>query len=212
MARRRSVPSTWLTHAPLALTSARAVTCRAVACALLAQLHLPDPAAVACRNHPRARQHGGAALRGVQRIEHHQPAVLDPAIRILEASLHRWQQRRTQRRAGKCQRLRSPPAARGRRRGRRRTGPGAAASVAAVHPHRAARSAVDARCAARWPAVVRVRPGTRAPAAARRIPGSAGRRGSAWSWPRRCARRGHPARPGRREDRGRPRRARCRRR
>ena len=101
-------------------------------------------------------------------------------------------------------------AARGRPGGRRGTTRRAASTRGAGRRGAAARSAWAARCAGRCATAPRARSATRAPGGNRNAPGSAGRRGSAWSSARRCRWPDPPSRTGTPNIHAPPHRGRCR--
>ena len=75
------------THGPAALTSARAVA----VLALTARIEHEPPATIPARRAraARARADHRAALGGIERVEHDQPRVVDPAVGIFEARRYR---------------------------------------------------------------------------------------------------------------------------
>ncbi len=57
------------------------------------QLRMPFAARADRADELRAREHGGAALAGVQRVEHHEARIVDPAVGINEAAPDRIDER-----------------------------------------------------------------------------------------------------------------------
>ena len=183
--------------------------------ALAARVRAPAATSCAARSARTQRVRvriDGAALGGIDRVEHDEARVIDPAIGIFEAVAELALERLADHVMGEIDRLgagqefapaemvveeQAEP---------QHPAPGAGPECAA------ARSASAGSGAAPCAAAPRARSAPRAPAGRRRVRDSAGRHGSAWSRPTRCRRPGRSARPAARAGRARRRRAQCRRR
>ena len=151
-----------------------------------------------------------AALPGIHRVRHHEAGIVDPAVGELEARAIPALERRARRMLSQVDGFRC----------------GQAAALGEVvvqkkaranHPCRAqvidraaTRTAAATPGAARKRARFRVRAAICAPARSRNARGNAGRHGSAWCWPTKCATRDRAVRRARPAGRAPLRRARCR--
>ena len=74
------------THGPAALTSARAVISKRARLRWSSSVQPPDALVAPGRDEAGARRDVGAAVGSVAGVEHDQPRIVDPAVRILEGA------------------------------------------------------------------------------------------------------------------------------